>query len=428
MKKVLLILCSLVFGLWFLNCQAQQAKITVKNPIDKVRFNEMVEIDAAQLENITTNSFIVTDADGKEIPSQFTYDKKIIFRASVAPKGSSIYHIYSINYINGGKPQTYEPQVFGRYFPERVDDIAWENDKVAFRTYGPALQKNNERAYGFDLWNKRTDKLVVEARYAGELDPNVTAAIKKLREMGKGDLADDVYNAVSYHVDHGNGMDCYKVGYTLGCGTPALMTKEGAIVYPWCWKEYQILDNGPLRFTVKLVYNPTTVDGVQVTETRIVSLDAGSHFNKCTATYEVEGQPSNSVDLTIAAGIVVHKENPNAFVLNEKDGYMGYEDLGDPNQYKEKYRAVQNKDFGQIYVGALFPQKDIKMQYLEEAGLPGANGHILGIQKAQTLTYYFGSGWSRNPQTEFTSLTKWEAYLSDMAAKVRNPLMVKIKK
>lgn len=422
MRKVLGLL-TLALTLTLI-ADAQTVSVKVKNSLDKTRFNEMAEVDLALVRKAmkaeTTPTLIVTDADGKEIASQVTYDDKIIFPVGVAAKGSSTY------FIKVGTPKKYEQKVFGRYFPERVDDIAWENDRVAFRTYGPALQANNEKAYGIDVWNKRTSQLVIEQRYAGELDPNVTAAIKKLREMGKGDLADDVYNAVSYHVDHGNGMDCYKVGSTLGCGTPALLNKDGNIVYPWCWKGYEILDNGPLRFTVKLVYNSEKVDDLSVVETRIISLDAGSHLNKCTVSYfdVVPGIP-------VCAGIVVHKENPTAYVINEKDGYIGYEDLGDSNQYKEKYRATQNKDFGQIYVGTVFPQKGIKTEYKEDAGLPGANGHLLGVgsidQKTGTFTYYFGSGWSRNTETGFTSLAKWEEYLSEKAKEAKSPLKVEIR-
>ncbi len=30
-------------------------------------------------------------------------------------------------------------------------------------------------------------------------------------------------------------------------------------VLPYCYKDYRILDNGPLRFTVELTYNPSTI-------------------------------------------------------------------------------------------------------------------------------------------------------------------------
>ena len=44
-------------------------------------------------------------------------------------------------------------KVFGRYVPERKDDIAWENEYAAFRFYGPALAPENP-SNGVDLWLK----------------------------------------------------------------------------------------------------------------------------------------------------------------------------------------------------------------------------------------------------------------------------------
>lgn len=399
---------------------ADKVTITVRNSLNIARCGEMVEVDMKQVKAKLNgaSTVVVTDADGREIPSQVTYDGKLIFQVGVAAKGKSIY------LVNAGQPAKYEPHVYGRQFPERVDDIAWENDRVAFRCYGPALQKSGERAWGYDIWNKRTSKLVVEDRYASELDADMQKAIAKLRKIGKGDLADDVYNSISYHVDHGNGMDCYKVGPTLGCGTNALM-QDGKIAYPHCYKTYEILDKGPLRFTVKLVYGEESIGNMKVTETRIVSLDAGSQLNKATVSYAGLTQ-----DTPLAVGIVVHNENPNAYVLNKESGYMGYEDLGDPNQYKEKYRASQNKDFGKIYVGAVSAEKLNGVKFQSEEGLPGATGHILSIgsiKPSTTFTYYFGTGWSRNEETEFRSLTDWESYLSTFSRQIKSPLKVTVK-
>lgn len=406
------------------NINAQsRVTVTVQNPTKNTRAGEMVELSLAQLKKklgVGSDRLVVTDADGREVPSQQTYDGKLIFQIAVGEKGKSIY------YVANGTPSKYEAKVFGRQFPERVDDMAWENDRVAFRCYGPALQRNGERAWGYDIWNKRTDRLVVEARYAGELDPEVGSVCNKLRKMGQSDLADDLYNAVSYHVDHGNGMDCYKVGPTLGAGTTALLDNGGKeIVYPRCYKTYEILDRGPLRFTVKLTYEPRKLGEQTYVETRLISLDAGSQMNKAQVVYE-----QLTAEADAATGIVVHKENPSAYVLNQKSGYMGYEDLGDPNQYKEKYRAKQNQDFGKIYVGVVFTQPVASMEFREGEGLPGATGHIVGISKlkpAQQLTYYFGTGWSRNPNTQFESLTDWEAYLSNFALCLNNPLKVTVK-
>lgn len=400
---------------------ADQVKVTVKNPITADRNGETVEIVLADIEKkLGTTQVIVTDADGREIASQQTYDGKLIFQVGVGGKGQSVY------YVKPGTPQDYEAKVFGRQFPERADDMGWENDRVAFRAYGPQLQRNGERAFGYDIWNKRTDKLVINDRYAGELDAEIASVCSKLRARGLNDLADDLYNAVSYHVDHGNGMDCYKVGPTLGAGADALLANGGQdIVFPYCYESFEILDQGPLRFTVKLVYEQKEYEGQQQRETRIISLDAGSQLNKAVVSFDGLTQTA-----PLAVGIVVHPENPNAFVLSQENGYMGYEDLGDPNQYKEKYRAKQNAEFGKIYVGAVCTQAPKAMEYRPLEGVGGTSGHILAISDLApqtTLTYFFGSGWSRNPATSFQSLTDWEAYLSDFAQRVKNPLKVSLK-
>ena len=399
---------------------ADRVTITVTNSLPIPRAIELAEVDVSLIKDKLdgTSTFFITDADGKEVPSQLTYDGKLIFPIGVPAKGKAVY------YAKKGQPGAYEPKVFGRQFPERVDDMAWENDRVAFRCYGPALQRSGERAWGYDVWNKRTSRLIVEKRYANELDPDIQRAIQKLRSIGQGDMADDLYNAISYHVDHGDGMDCYKVGSTLGCGTAALYVNE-KIMYPRCYTSYEILDRGPLRFTVKLSYGTENIDGMAVFETRIISLDAGSHLNKAIVSYSGLTRPSS-----LAVGIVVHNENPNAYVQNNAGGYMCYEDLGDPNQYKEKYRAKQNQDFGHIYVGTVFPQTMNEMKYQAENGLPGAYGHILAISSVTDMTpftYYFGSAWDRNEETSIFSLIDWEAYLNTFALQVRNPLKITIK-
>lgn len=404
----------------------KQLTVSVSNTLPSPRADEMIELDmnavAAKLGQAKT--VIVRDADQREIPSQITYDGKLIFQVSVPAKGTSKY------YVTEGIPAIYEAKVFGRMYPERVDDIAWENDKIAFRTYGPALQRNNERAFGYDVWNKRTSRLILDERYALETDKEIRSTCSRLKAAGFGELSSDVYFAISsYHTDHGTGQDCYKVGPTLGCGTSALMENGGKdIVYPYCWKEYEILDKGPLRFTVKLTYNAEKVDGQEVVETRIISLDAGSHLNKATISYS-----GLTTSTPIATGIVVHEENPTAFVLNPQNGYMAYEDLGDSKQYPEKYRPMYNKDFGKIYTGVVYPTKVNSIKYVEftaedKPNRGGALGHILGVSTFKpntSYTYYFGSGWSRNPETNFSSLADWENYLSQEAKKIKTPLKVK---
>lgn len=406
-------LLTFVFLLATLMNAADQVTITVSNSIPSARM-EMVEVDVAVLQKKlqTGKDFVVTDADGREIPSQVTHDQKLIFQVGVAGKGKSLY------YVQKGTPQKYEVKAKGRLFTERQDEFGWENDCVAYRVYG------HGGAVGYDFFNKSTPELMLDYWYASEQNQEMRSVSQQLRERGYADLADQVYNAFCYHIDHGKGMDCYTVGPTLGGGANALLKEDGSLFMPQCYKTFEILDQGPLRFTVCFTYPEQEFNGEKVTETRTISLDAGSQFNRVTIAYQGLSKP-----VKMAAGTVIHQSNPSAYVLSQENGYMGYEDLGDPSVYNAKYRDELAKQMGKIYIGLLFPEKDITTTYQQrENGI--ATGHILGISTYQpnmTYTYYFGSGWDKNPNTGFHSLTDWEAHLSHAAISVRNPLKLSVK-
>lgn len=411
MRKTCLL--TFLFLLATLMNAADQVTITVSNPISSARM-EMVEMDVAVLQKKlqTGKDFIVKDADGREIPSQVTHDQKLIFQVGVAGKGKSLY------YVQKGTPQKYEVKAKGHLFTERQDEFGWENDCVAYRVYG------HGGAVGYDFFNKSTPELMLDYWYASEQNQEMRSVSQQLRERGYADLADQVYNAFCYHIDHGKGMDCYTVGPTLGGGANALLKEDGSLFMPQCYKTFEILDQGPLRFTVCFTYPEQEFNGEKVTETRTISLDAGSQFNRVTIAYQGLSKP-----VKMAAGTVIHQSNPSAYVLSQENGYMGYEDLGDPSVYNAKYRDELAKQMGKIYIGLLFPEKDITTTYQQrENGI--ATGHILGISTYQpnmTYTYYFGSGWDKNPNTGFHSLTDWEAHLSHAAISVRNPLKLSVK-
>ena len=389
--------------------QSTDFTVTVTNDLSFDRA-EMVEVPisevAKKVQLIDEEQYIVLDAEGNQVAYQITYDDNLLFPVNVKAGDKAVYTVAV------GEPIEAEPLVYGRHYPERVDDIAWENDRTAYRAYGPALQAKGERAFGYDAWVKRVPGLVVEQRYANELNPDSQAEIARLRKERKHDEANELYHSVSYHVDHGNGLDCYKVGPTLGCGTAALMQGD-AILYPYCWKEYEILENGPLRFTVKLTYNPLVVGKDTVIETRTISLAQGSQLNKTVVSYAglTKAAP-------VATGLVIHPENPTAYVLEGDKGYIAYADLTD---------NVNNGN-GIIYVGAVMPEKvtEAKAQMFadKEAKERGASGHVLAISnyKPETeYTYYWGSGWSKYG---FDSMEAWTTYLDRYAQSVRKPLKV----
>ena len=361
--------------------------VTVKNSADVDFSDEMVEIPMADLlSRLPLESeevfYVVRDAKGNELPTQISYDNNLMFPVTLKAHGTSIYSIAI------GKPEPVTTAAFGRHYPERVDDIAWENDLTAYRCYGPALQASGEKAFGYDIWVKNTPSMVVEERYANEL-----------------------YHSISYHVDHGNGMDCYKVGPTLGGGAAALLDGE-EIVYPYCWADYEIMENGPLRFMVRLTYNPFIYQGDTLVETRIISLAKGSQLNRTTVSFS-----DMSKAAPLAAGIVIHSENPHAYTLAIDKGYISCQDLTDN----------VNAGNGEIYVGIVAPwAKDAYFQPFPapEAARRGASGHILAegtIAPDASVTYWWGSAWSK---AGWHSTDEWNDYLKDYATKVKTPLKV----
>ena len=248
-------------------------------------------------------------------------------------------------------------------------------------------------------------------RYKTELDPESRAKIAELRKTDK-KAAQELANSISYHIDHGNGLDYYKVGPTLGAGTSALLSND-SIVYPYCYKEYEILDNGPLRFTVKLVYNPLKVkDNENIIETRLLSLDAGSQLNKITLSFANLNEPT-----PLVTGIVLHEPSTD-YQADAANGYIAYADPEDPTN-------------GQIFVGAVFPEKlsDAKAVNFSEAEKKqrGADGHVLAYTTyapGSEYTYYTGAGWSK---WGFQNSTEWFNYVKEFAQKVKQPLQVTVK-
>lgn len=385
--------------------------VTVTNPLAMERSNEMVEVS---METVTdrlgladTAQIVVLNADGQQVPYQITYDGKVIFPAAIAAGGTATYTIQT------GTPEAFDVKVCGRCYPERMDDMAWENDLVAFRAYGPALQAKEERGFGYDLFTKyNTTEPMLEAMYAKELNKETLAKIAELKKTDP-KAAAELSRERSYHIDHGYGMDCYAVGPTLGAGVAALMVND-TIIYPWCYKNQEILDNGPLRFTVKLEFTPLTVKGDStVVETRLITLDAGSHLNKTAVSY------SNLKEtLPIVAGIVLH-EPDGAVVADAANGYITYVD------------PTTGPDNGKIFMGAAVPAivkdaKTVLFSEKEKKERNNADGHVLAVsdyEPGSEYVYYWGFAWDK---ADIKTADAWNRYMADFAQKVRNPLTVKV--
>lgn len=358
----------------YVSAEASGFDFKVSNPAGADRCR-MVEVG-----KFPKGDFILYDGNGKEVAYQITHDGKLIF-ISEEPAGSSIKYKFK-----PGTPAQVDTVCYGRVFPERKDDLAWENDRAAYRAFGPALQASGERAYGYDIWTKSVDYPILEKRFH-----------------------DDIVNKISFHVDHGNGMDVYAVGPTLGGGTSAIIAGTDSIVYPWCWQSAEILDNGPLRFCARLTYPPCVVGGDTIIEKRLITLDAGSWLNKTTVSYEgLDG------DLRPAAGIVVHDSNPEGFRID--GNIVSYCDL------------TQNPDGdnGEIYVGLISTEMPGSGYLPLRQNAGDAIGHVMLIGKPgqQSFTYYWGSGWSKGGVKDFNA---WNKNLSDFKKDIEKPLVITTK-
>lgn len=412
---------------------AQQATVVVNNPTDAQR-QELVEVNIsdvkAKLAGIAPKkgeAYIVKNKRGQQIGSQITHDGKLLIDASIRPHGSATY------YISIGKPYPQKVWTTGALYKMRKDDIAWENDRCAYRVYGPALQRTGERSFGTDIWAKNTPDTVVYERYVmdkqgnvdgDKVDEKVKSEERRMKNLSGAALeaqkakikalkaeSYEIDVTTSFHLDHGNGLDPYRVGATLGLGAPSLMIGNQQFL-PYCYKTYKILDNGPLRFTVELTYNPSTIGDMQnVVEHRIISLDKGSNFNKMTIWYEGLTHPTD-----FATGFPIHEEDTETKTF-AKD-YVSY---ADPTDNIE----VNNS---QVFVGVLFPNGIDNTYYqLFDKKHDGATGHALGLKRglknAEKYSYYFGAAWSKY---DVRSYTEWQIRIKEFLEALKTPLQVKL--
>jgi hypothetical protein len=343
----------------------------------------MVEVawnDIRQNLSLSENqTIIVTDSLGRQIPYQLVTNgsdsvQSLIFPVTLAAGQSALFQ------ISIGEPEPVQPLVYGRLVPERKDDFAWENNRTAFRVYGPALKATGDISNGMDFWAKKTDSLIIDKWY-------------------RNDLA----GVASYHEDHGEGLDFYKVGRTLGLGMTAPVDHD-TLCLGENFVTAEILDNGPLRITFQLTYAPYKAGAHQVTETRIISLDAYILFNRVTHIFETD-----TTELKVATGIVMLEENPAENAANTTFG-----DHTGIIAYKNPTDEVN----GTIYTAALHPGGFESIQILD--------GHFAGlntIASGEPYITYVGGGWSK---AGFNSFEEWIQFVKSEEEKISESLKIQI--
>jgi len=311
----------------------------------------------------------VVDADGDGTPDE------LIFQATFGPGEVRSFAVQAV--APDPKPAA---RVHVMHDAHR-DDVAWESDRIAWRIYGQGLWNAHEFqplvSSGVDVWVKRVRDLVVDKWYARGHD--------------------------DYHHDTGEGADFYDVGPTLGAGGTAVWRGD-SMYRAKNFRSYRILADGPVRALFELRYDPFDVQGVQVTERRIISVDAGSNLSRAVSIFTAPGMD------TI----------PYVVGVNKRAGMIGAESRARPWAWLTGWGPVNRKDGGHGELGtAVLLPRDRVLDWKETGDHYFAVSHA---RSGQPVVHYIGAGWTGSG--DFRDLRDWYGYLDTFAQRLEHPLAV----
>ncbi len=387
----------LLFVLSVIGLQAaDKITVTVTNDLDIPRPSETISVPWAEvikaLPDALVHSLIVKDAAGNSLAHQVTNIKPL------EPKGSYGELLFQYDFKAGEKSAKFTVEksaavtppfpskTFARPVPERLDDFAWENDRIAHRIYGPALAaprpagSNKEVLVtsGIDVWLKRVRYPIVDRWY------------------NKG------HN--HYHVDEGEGMDFYSVRTSRGCGGTGIW--DGQKLYVATnYKNWQILANGPVRTIFELTYETWAGPGmVFFWETKRFTVDAGHNLDLMESTFTVQGKAEN---LSVAVGLAKHPGDAQEQVSKvQEQGILGL---------WETYAK-----YGQLGTAAVL-EPGTATGFAEDD-----QNHLIltKLQSGKPVRYLIGAGWDKSG--DFKSKADWDAYLGSEAKRFASPVKVAV--
>lgn len=309
----------------------------------------------------------VVDDDGDGRPDE------LIFQSSFTPREVKTF------IVERGAPMRAAPHVYATHTVPR-DDIAWESDRIAFRTYGRGLWKvDSLDSSGIDVWVKSVRDLIVDKWYAKGHD--------------------------AYHRDTGEGADFFDVGESLGAGGTAVWYDD-SLYRAHNFTGWRIIANGPIRAIFELRFAPWSAGPVRVTETKRVAIDAGQNLNRVVSTFDVQG----AAEAPIAIGLV------------KRAGMVGSESTARPWAWLTGWGPVDPKNggHGDLGTAVLLPRERVH-EWKE------TDNHYLAIvpvKGSEAVTYYIGAGWTGS--RDFRDVEDWWRYLDQAAQRIASPIAVTI--
>jgi len=383
--KMILFLSSLVM---LYCCQTNTKTITIKNSLNIGRSFETVEIHKSDLELLEEDNlydYVIQDENGVQQVVQYE-DKNsdglvdyMLFQPKVVAKSFTKYKI--IHIPNAELPER-KKTCYARFVPERTDDFAWENDRVAFRVFGPTAQKMFEEGIdggtlssGVDCWLKKVNYPIINKWY-------------KKHTGGTG----------SYHKDTGEGLDNFHVGVSRGCGGIAIK-KDSTYYISKNFIKHKTLMTGPIRTSFYLEYKDWGSNGTIISESKIITLDIGNNLSK----FEVNIEGVHE----ISAGLTLH-EKSGKVTENEKDAWVSY---WEPHDGSELGTAI-----------ITLPESLNGFEKYETEKNDLSNAYIQLKLNNNKVVYYAGFGWKKSGQ--FKNNEAWNVYLSAYSMKLQSPLEV----
>ena len=374
----------LVLVLCCFSCAEKSSEIlsvTVKNTLDIDRAFETVEVDITDIQ-LNGQSLEVINSETNEVLVSQIVDNVILFQPEISANSEANFKINLIE--SKERPDSTLIRCYSRFVPERTDDYAWENNRVAFRTFGPVAQKMIEDGIkggtltsGMDAWLKRVEYPIINKWYA-----------KDAIEKG------------AYHKDTGEGLDNFHVGVSRGVGGIAVKT-DSTYAVSKNFTNYKTITNGPIRTSFILDYANWDTNGKTIQERKHIMLDYGQNLTRHIV--ELKGTDKVSIGLTL------HKKDGEV-TTNKAEGWMSYWEPFDDSELGQGVVLSDSKSIADFnkYVTDKKDQSNLYVQ-----------SNISGV-----IEYYAGFGWKKSGQ--YQSKEDWNNYLSRFSKCLNNPLEVKV--
>ena len=199
----------------------------------------------------------------------------------------------------------------------------------------------------------------------------------------------------SYHQDHGEGYDGYKVGDSRGCGGISVWA-DGQLHNSKTFIAHRMIENTPQRVAFELDY-ASNFNGKALRETKRITLIMGQRLFQCDSRFTLDGAPAK---LDVAIGLMPQVSGTQA-VFSPKTGTLLL------------WEKLEKLGLGTAIV--IDPSRVVNMTSHTD---PADQTQALCLARTDAngaIRWFAGFGWEG--QGDITTAEKWKTYLTGFAAK-----------